>query len=234
MSTFLELCQAVARESGTVPIGQPETVSSQTGRLLRIVNWVDEAYRIIQRSEADWRWLRANFSYQTIANVSVYDAESLNITERFSRWVYQSESGDNLFSIYLTSEGQSDEGLLQYVEYNTFRREFLVGSAATQTGKPIYITINDSNHLVLYPTPNAAYTLRGRYRKFHQTLSADDDIPEMPAEFHDAIRYRALMLMATFDESFAQNPMWAGEYAEIMDRLRQHQLPRVSLPEPLA
>lgn len=41
---YLTLCQKVARESGVVAGVQPATVTSQTGRLLKIVSWVNDAW----------------------------------------------------------------------------------------------------------------------------------------------------------------------------------------------
>ncbi len=82
MSSYLELCQAVARDSGTVSdLTAPSTVASQTGRLLRIVNWTAEAYEHIQLERDDWRWLRKEFDGSTLATVRRY---ALNIsTDRF-------------------------------------------------------------------------------------------------------------------------------------------------------
>lgn len=235
MSTFLQLCQDVARESGTVPnIGQPSTVTGQEGRLSRIVTWTASAYTDIQRHKSHWRWLHADFSGQTISGTRTYDAAAMSISERFSRWIFQGEEADNLFSIYKTSEGQDTEGFLTFIDWSRFRREFMVGSAATETGNPGYITVNDQNELVLYPTPDAAYTLRGVYYKSPQTLTVDADVPEMPEDFHIAVMWRALMLMGVFDEAPNQVPNWTAEYYKVMQELRSHQLPRVRLAGALA
>ena len=57
--TFLELCQEVADESGTVA-GVPSftTVSNATGRLAKVVRWTRNAYRDIQNERSDWKWMR--------------------------------------------------------------------------------------------------------------------------------------------------------------------------------
>lgn len=235
MSTYLQLCQDAARESGTVSnIGQPETTTGQTGRLLRILKWVTKAYEDIQRQQNAWRWMNADFSGETVAAVQQYDAEAMGITERFSRWICYTDDGDQLFSLYKTSEGQADEGFLQFVDWNKFRRDLMTGSAATQQGRPIYFTIDTENKLRLWPTPDAAYTLRGAYYKAPQSLSDDADTPEMPAEFHDVIVWRALMLLGQFDEAFNQIGGWNAEYQSIMDELRLHQLPRMKVRSTLA
>ena len=235
MSTYLEMCQDAARESGTVSnIGQPETTTGQTGRLLRILKWVTLAYEKIQREQNAWRWMHDDFSAETVAAVQVYDAEAMGISERFSRWVVYDDEGENQFSIYKTSEGPETEGFLNFVEWTWFRRHLLTGGEATRQDKPCYFTIDTANRLRLWPIPDAAYTVRGVYYKAPQKLTQDDDIPEMPEEFHEAIVWRALMLLGQFDEAFAQYGPWKSEFDKAMDDLRLHQLPRIKLPGALA
>lgn len=228
MSTFLQLCQDVARESGTVPnIGEPSTTTDQSGRLLRIINWTASAYADIQRHKNYWRWLHADFSGETISGTREYSASAMSVSTRFSRWIFHGEQGDNLFTTYKASEGQDTEGFLTFVDWANFRRKFAIGSAVSDTGKPAYVTVNDQNELVFYPTPDAGYTVRGVYYKSPQTLSADDDVPEMPEDFHIAIQWRALMLLGAYDEAPNQVPNWTAEYFKVMQDLRSHQLPRI-------
>ena len=235
MSTYLSLCQEVAREGGTVPtIGNPTAVTAQTGRLARIVEWVDTAWQMIQTDRSDWRWMNADFSGTTSSGTRSYAASAMGIASRFGHWIYEGEELDNLFSVYETALGQDDEGLMTFIEWDKFRRLCLVGPAASVTGKPIYVTIDDAENLQFYPEPDDTYTIRGRYHKSPQTLSADGDTPEMPAEFHRAIAYRALMLQAQHDEAYDNLKVWSMEYDRVMDRLRTHQLPRIRTAKALA
>lgn len=233
--TYLELCQEVARESGTIStIGLPASVTGQTGREARIVSWVDMAWNDIQTTRENWRWMRLNFVGQTVANVRNYQWDALGIASRFSHFVYQGEDGDNLISLYKTSEGEGNEGLLSFVEYNEFRRTILVGASEEQTGHPRLYTINDQGSLALHPIPDDVYTIRGRFHRAPQALVNDSDVPEMPAQFHRAITYRALMLLAQHDEAQLQYQFAASEFNRYMDRLEQHQLPRFTLAGALA
>lgn len=235
MSTYLEICQAVARESGTVSVlGQPETTVGQTGRLQRILNWVNTAYGDIQRAETTWRWLQYDFKGQTIAAVGVYDAAAMGIAGRFSRWVDRGEEGENFFSLYKTSDGPAEEGFLRVVNWQIFRRHYLIGNRTTEQGKPSAISIDDQGKLRLYPLPDDVYTLRGRYVRSPQKLISDHDVPEMPQDFHDAIQWKALTLMGLFDEDVVQVPWWQGQFMEVMEQLRNQQLPSIKLPGPLA
>ncbi len=233
MSSYLELCQAVARDSGTVSdLTAPSTVASQTGRLLRIVNWTAEAYSDIQRKRDDWRWLRREFDGETLATVQRY---ALNLTtERFKHWVFESEDGNDTFSIYKTSEGQSTEGWLRYVPWDEFRRAYLFGPRADDTGKPRVISVDPAAQLVFYPIPDAVYTIRGEFYRGPQILAANADVPEMPLAHHDAIKWQALILLGVFDEAPDQIPAWAAFLGEHMAALVRKQTPRIRLPGPLA
>lgn len=233
MSTYLQLVQAVARESGTVPnIGDPATLIGAAGRNLRIANWVADAYTDIQNDRGDWRWLEAEFSGETISGTQEYDSSAMGITSRFSKWIFDPTEDDGYWTIYLTSDGVAEEGRMLFRDWHYMRRNVLIG---TQTsGKPAYITVRPDQSLVLYPVPDAAYTIRGRYYKSPQTLSVDADTPEMPAQFHRAIQWKALMMMSVFDEAMEQYSGFAAEYQRIMQKLIVHQTPRVSLGGPLA
>lgn len=231
--TFLELCRAVARDSGTVSsLTSPATVTGQTGRLQRVVNWTAEAYGDIQRHRNDWRWLRKEFSGQTIASVRRY---ALNTAaERFSHWVFEDEKGNPTFSIYKTSEGQSTEGWLTYVPWDEFRRRYLFGSEADRTGKPGYITVDEAQQLALAPIPDDIYTLRGEFYRGPQILAADGDVPEMPLKHHEAIKWQALMLLGTYDEAPEQLPLWSSKLQDHIDALTAKHTPRIVVAGPLA
>ncbi len=233
MSSYLDLCQAVARDSGTIPsLTSPSTVMGQTGRLLRIVNWTTEAYQDIQAERNDWRWLRKEFSGSTLATVRRY---SLNTSaDRFKHWVFEGERGNETFSIFLPADGQSTEGYLEYVPWDEFRRIYLFGSNADDTGKPRIITVDPAQQLAFYPIPDAVYTIRGEYYRSPQILAADADIPEMPLAHHNAIKWRALILLGTFDEAFDQIPAWATFLNKHRESLIRKHTPRIQLAGPLA
>lgn len=235
MTTNLQLCQDTARDSGTFPnLMTPQTTTGQSGRVQRLIYWVRDAYNDIQRHRPDWRWLRTDFSGTTISGVQTYDSTAMGIASRFSNWIHQGARGRESFTIYLTSSGISTEGFLEFIEWEDFRNMVLVGSSSTETGYPNYISINDQNELVLYPIPDDAYTVRGRYYKDLQTLSADADVPEMPARFHEMIKWRALILLGTFDEATEQQPHWQINYQNAMSELVRHQTPGILAAEPLA
>jgi hypothetical protein len=233
MATFLALAQDVARESGTVPgSGLPSTVVGQTGRLASIVGWTDRAWRMIQNHRSHWRWMRGEFAGNTVAATQRYSGADLNAT-RFAVFSYSGDSDEESFSI-APAGNPDDEGGLTYLDWPAFHATRLRGANRTKQGQPINFTIDPQGELVLWPIPDAAYTVRGLYRKDVQSLTADADVPEMPARFHDLIVYRALLLLAANDEAVTQFPLWRIEYSKMMSELERDQLPIITLPGPIA
>jgi hypothetical protein len=230
---FLQLCQRVAQESGTVPgTDDPSTVTGQEGRLKRIVDWTSQAYLDIQRLHTTWRWLQEDFSGSTIAGTQSYDAAALNIASRFSHWLHLNEARQCTFSIYKTSEGQAGEGLLTYREWRDFRQTLNIGTH--DNNKPVCFTVDPNNNIVFYPTPDDAYTIRGVYQKAPQTLAADGDEPEMPEQHHMAIVWKALLYLGTFDEGAEQLPVWDSFFQGELNSIEDLQLPHIRRAQPLA
>ena len=233
MSTYLQLCQTVARDSGTISsLTDPATVLNQTGRLLRIVNWVNDAWNEIQTEREDWRWMFGTFSGSTIANTANYTSATLGIAERFGQWRGLYEHTDEQWTCYKTSEGQSKEYGLRYVPYERFYPAYLTGTH--DPGYPQHFTVAPDDSIYLGPTPDDVYTVRGHYQKSPQVLSADGDIPELPGLFHDVIKWKALILLGIFDEAFNQIPGWERKYDKLFSQLANEQVPRFEMPGPLA
>lgn len=231
MATFLSLVQDTERESGTMPSLLSTTVG-QTGRHQRFVKWVQQAWEELQSEREDWRWMRASFSGSVIAGTVTYDPGALGIT-RFGSWVHETLQGND-FTLWVTADGQSTEGYLRFVPWEDFRRLYMVGAHTTTTGTPTIITVTPDDDLRIWPIPDAACTMRGEYMKSPQSLSADADIPELPTQFHHAIRLRALLKMATFDEAWSQFPAWQRELATVHTSLLRTQTPRIRVGRPLA
>jgi len=231
---FIELCQEVARESGTISGVKPTSVSGQSGRLLSVVNWTSQAYGMIQRDRRDWRWLEGAFSGNTVSGTRNYLPATMGIASRFAGWHLRTDETYRSMSAYLTATGRADEQWLAFKQWMDFQPVYDFGENATKTGRPIYFTVTPNNEIALWPTPDAVYTIRGRYRKGAQILRSDADIPEMPEENHPAIVWQALILLGTYDENVNQLPNWLAFYRDQMRNLREAQLPIISLGGPLA
>ena len=230
MASYLILCQETAAESGIVASGQPVSVTGQVGQLADIVRWVRDAYDMIQRSRADWTWMVTEFAGATIPGKSAHSAADLGIVDRFGSWVYSGQ-GQSGFTI---QDGEN-EGELAFCHYEQFRA-YVTGSRRTETGRPQLCTINNEGKLAVYPIPaiGSAYTIRGQYRKSPQVLAINTDIPDMPLEHHNAIRWQALILCGVWEEASNQIPGWQSFFQQHRAELMRDYTPRVTVTGPLA
>jgi hypothetical protein len=228
MSTYLQLVRDVCIESGTVPSSSlPATVIGVTGRIADMARWTQKAWVDIQNARNAWRWMRGEWQASTVAGQQRYTVSELGVAARFAEWLHENEAGEAYTTAYNASIGPADEGRLIYMPFSLFYTARLRG---TQTqDRPLFYSVDDQQRLALSPVPDAIYTMRGMYRKSPQVLSADSDIPEMPARFHDLIVWWALGLLAANDESMEQLPIWRQRVRELMSDLERDQLPQLSL-----
>jgi hypothetical protein len=190
VSTFLQLCAKLAQESGAIGAA-PSSVTDQSGRQKKAVDWVRDAWLAIQNDLPDADFLQAEFEGSLVAETLRYTGASLDITN-FARWV-------GSISLYPAGD-QSQERELKPLRYDSWRRTFDFGTH--DAGTPCYWAVDAGNQLCVGPKPDAAYVIRGFYRRTPQELAANGDIPILPERFHDAIVHRAHMMLAASDEAW--------------------------------
>lgn len=198
MPTFLQLVNKVERESGIINQGQRLTTTvGARGRQEKIVYWTSQAWEEVQRDRRDWTFLRKQFDEPLTIGQKTYTPAQLGITD-FGGWVSEA---DNFrpFTLYDPALGKGDESRLTPVNHRAWLDAFDVGTH--DTTRPNTVSIGFDRTLNVGPTPDKQYVLRGWYRRKIQTLAADSDVPYLDEQFHDAIVYRALMLLAEHDEA---------------------------------
>ena len=234
--TYLTLCSDTRRECRMNGTG-PSAVTGQTGLLADVVAWVANAYTELQQSRENWRWLRSTFTVNTVAETDAYaytvctDSRLSATISRFARWWPFDEMGEDGVTCYLTSTGVAGEQYLQYIAWADFRTLYKRG---TQTsGQPMHFTIDPQNRLVLGPKPSAIYTISGEYQMSPQVLTADDDVPEMPTQFHQLIVYMAMEKYGAAKSELEVFNRGALEGGRMLERLEANQLPEMQLAGPL-
>lgn len=199
MSTFIEIVNAVERESGTVSGGlkTADVTAPATDRQNKIVNWVNTAWELIQSSRNDWEFLVGEFQKTLTIGKRRYTPAELTMT-RFSNWLTDAD-GYMPLSIYETALGTANENELRLIDFVHWREAYDRG--ATQQTRPTCYAISRSRELCFGDTPDKAYTIRGEYRKTPQVLAVNSDVPDCPVEYHQVIIWRALMLLGDHDEA---------------------------------
>lgn len=223
MATFLELCQAVARDSGTVSGAQPVSVTGQSGRLAKICQFTAAAWTDIQNSRSAWAWMRKEFEGVTIAGTAEYTPAAWNIAD-LAAWIVESGS----VTLYDQTIGPADEHEIALISWDRYR--FAYGRGAQVQQRPVAFAVKPSNGaLMLGPAPDGVYVVRGEYRSAPQVLTANTDVPALPARFHDAIKWRALQLLAEHDEAPTAMATAAANYRRALGELERDQLPQITI-----
>jgi hypothetical protein len=212
--TKLELCQEAQREAigGTVmttTIGVTDPVQSM------LIRWIDKAYSRIQSKRQRFRFLREDFSFETIVGTAEYAPTAVSLDE-LKDWKKDS------LRVYLDTV--ADEQWLDCYPWGQFRDDRLMASNSTVTGRPIDFAIRPNRTIYLWPIPDDEYTIVGEYWKRPQVMSANDSEPLFPAEYHMAIVYRALMFYAADAEAMIQYREFREEFKSLMFGLENNQL----------
>lgn len=198
MATFLQLVNKVERLSGIINQGQRlTTIVGARGRQEKIVYWTSQAWEEIQRERRDWTFLRKQFDEALTVGQTTYTPAQLGITD-FGGWVSEA---DNFrpFTLYDPALGRADETRLKPVNHRAWLDAFDIGSH--DATRPNAIAIGFDRTLNVGPKPDKSYVLRGWYRRKIQTIAADSDVPYLDEQYHDAIVYRALMMLGEHDEA---------------------------------
>ncbi|PHS09407.1 MAG: hypothetical protein COA78_12155 [Blastopirellula sp.] len=208
MSTYLKICQDVARECGIAggadASPKPLAVTGQVGELNRLVNWVQTAYTELQNAKK-WRFLRKKFTLNTVAGTDTYafgdctDVETTAAITRFDSWRLNDRR--NPPKIHLQSTGVGGQVFLSWTIWDNFEYLYKTSSLQNQTAFPFHITFDPDDDIVLGITPNDIYVVTGSYYRSPQILVADADIPEMPKQFHNLIMYQAMEYYGLFESA---------------------------------
>lgn len=165
------------------------------------MSWVRQAWLDIQNS-ARWRFLYRPFpdTAALVAGTACYDGTSLGI-EDLASWIISDPASGPSLSLYDPDEGVADQQDVFPTDYQLLERRYLFGDESENRDRPLEVAINDQNQLCFGPVPDKAYRLVDFYVRTPQILERDDDVPIMPARYHEAIKWQALRLLAEFDEA---------------------------------
>lgn len=221
---FLQLCQRMRQECGISGNG-PASVNNQIGENKRIIDWVASAYEDLQMKHTDWYWMRSSYEFTTTADVAGYSPSDAGITD-FAQW------DNETIRLYSASETEENARFLHFMPYLTYVKSKM--TMADQANRPSYFTIMPDMKLQLAPKPDAVYTVKGDYFKSPVTLTATLDTPDLPARFHMAIVYRAMMMYARYEAAGEIYADAEANYRRFVNLIELNQLPTMEMAQPLA
>lgn len=220
---YLQLAQRL-REKCRISGSGPAAVTGQAGEMLRVVNWTNEAWLDIQRIHPNWNWMQADVSFNTVAQQASYTPAQCGITD-LGAW-------DKVESwrAYPTATGTAGEQFLDWISRDEWRDLYQFSSLRTSYGFPQNVAELADRSVGLGQTPDAVYTVVGKYFKTPSSLVANTDEPGMPEGFHWLVIYRAMMMYATSEVAPEVYQEGAREFNRMVRRLEINQLPTVVLP----
>ena len=230
---FLELCQRTLLESGTESGRKLKNFDSLTTFQEQVRGWVREAWIHIQQSREDWGWrTELPFTMAAVAKRNRYRPQTLLTPEgtpsilAFRDWVTANRW-------FITDERISlIAGYLPLISYQEWRRR---SRATPHPARPTAYAIGPDQTLYLHPTPETPVKIEGEYQLGVQLLENERDMPVgLDPDYHEIIKWRAIMAVHGFDED-DQSYVWAASnYQPLRDTLERLHLPDVQIGGALA
>ena len=84
--------------------------------------------------------------------------------------------------------------------------------------------IQPDQNIILEPPPDAVHTITADYWKTPAALTANTDIPDIPAQYHRAVVARAKTMWAEREEAPEILLSASAEYQDLLDKLESHSL----------
>ena len=219
---FLEIAKRVRQECGISGDG-PANVAGQTGIYAKIVAWVQSAHEEIQRKSQQWGFDWTEHTQVLTAGVESYDpANDWGLSVKYF-------DRDGLY-VYRNTDGPGAKVWVPLIDWATFRQS----RQPNVTGLPQYVCRAPNDRLYFFPIPDDGLTAVMEFYRTPQELVSNVDKPRMPARFHMAIVWRAVMFWAAHDEAAAQYQAAEKNYRLLLNELGISELPDFAEPEPLA
>ena len=216
MSTYLELCQDMARDVG-IPGDGPSSVTSTSlsEEENAVVRYIKTADQDIQSRWFDWDYL---------CSEATITASSGTSTLTSSNSGFQSSLGNWRLDSFVWNKSSDDYQILEYVPWNEYREDYKYGTIDSDI--PEVFTVKPDNTIDLYPPPNASVAVSAEYWSTPTLLSSDSQVSEIPARFHRIIIARAKMFYAENEDAPEIMVSSLSEFEDQLDKLEADQLPR--------
>jgi len=210
MSTYLVLCQDMARDIGIPGTGPSSvTASDLSEEELAVVRYIKQADLDIQR-----RWFNWNFLWTEATITPSAGTSTLSSPANLGNWKLDA---------IVWSKATNDYQELDYMDWDEYKLEYKLG--VVDSGTPEVFSVKPDNVLDVYPTPDAATTISVEYWKTPTELAADSDISAIPPRFHNIIIARAKIYYGENEDAPEILSGALAEFEDLLDKLESDQLP---------
>lgn len=210
MSTYLVLCQDLARDIGIPGTGPSSvTASDLSEEELAVVRYIKQADLDIQRRWFDW-----NFLWSEATLTPSVGTSTLTSPSNLGNWKLDS---------FIWSKATEDYQELDYVDWDEYKLEFKLG--VVDSGTPECFSVKPDNVIDVYPTPDSTTTISAEYWKTPTELAADSDISAIPQRFHNIIIARAKIYYGENEDAPEILSGALAEFEDLLDKLESDQLP---------
>jgi len=178
------------------------TVQNLSGELNRLKTWIRDAWQELQLERIDWKFMRRTISIPTQPGKQRYSlAEVSALNPACDIDAYKQDS----FTIDPFDDlDQQQEQPLGVMEYSHFRNMYINAYPTMDPERwqrPTIMAIDDARAIWFGPCPDDTYFIRGECWVNPQVLTADTDVPIMPAKYHKVIVYRAMKKYAGYESA---------------------------------
>ena len=218
MSTYLELCQDMARDVG-IPGTGPSSVTSSTlsEEESAVVRYVAQANLDIESRWSNWDYLWSTATMTTILGTATLASTNT------SPGAFPTDLGNwKLGSVVWDPTSESYQ-ILEYEPWNAYREGYKYGTVDSDI--PEVFSVHPDNTLDFYPTPSSATVVQAEYWTIPVPLAADADISAIPPRFHKIIIARAKMYYAETEDAPEIMAGSLAEFEDLLDKLESDQLP---------
>jgi hypothetical protein len=224
-TTYLYLVNRTRQECGVSGQALLTLQGTLTDESARFRDWIADAWRDLQISRPNWRWMRKSGSFNT-TGTATYSASSANAPDLGS-WIEDS------FRAYKASIGTSDEQFLDKMEWDDWRNYYGYNTQRIMQSRPMNVAIKPNMDIALGPIPDDTYTVVYDYFRTATELVADTDNPcstnnGLPTRFFLLLIYGAMRSYASHEAAPEVMDRAVREYRRLSDKLDQYHIGRMS------
>ena len=210
MSTYLQLCQNMARDIG-IPGSGPSSVTSTSlsEEENSVVRYIKNADTDVQSRWFDWMFLWSEATINSVSGTSTL--------------VSPTDLGNWNIDTVVWDKGTDNNLPLEYMPWGEYFEMYKLGTI--DSADPEVFSVKPDNVIDLYPTPNSATPVYSQYWKVPTELSADTDVSSIPSRFQRIIIARAKIYYAENEDAPEVLTGSLAEFEDLLDKLESDQLP---------